>query len=614
MNKLVIRRAVARAIAAVGLGALASSLLSKTALASTPFTSFSFLATGASTPRSDPDRWADIFNVKDYGAKGDNTTDDYAAIQACFDAAFGPASSPHGNGGGYRNRAVYFPAGRYVVRTPLSVTAVWGGRIFGDGILSSSITFTGTIAPVSAEGWCPTLWLNGCNYTTIQGLSFSGPSDTTNHSTVCIWWGPDGANGGSSAHGNTIINIFTQNTSYGIIHGSTNSAANSENTYIGCNLNIHEIGMYLSGGNTLNFRMIGGGATTCSVAGIKTNNNATVPILENVAFDQNFCDVVLAAAGTAVLNGVRTESASFVQATSAIVMNCCIQNCIGGTVTASEAATTFSIVGSIAPNAPTGAILTVTSINSGTIQPTSIISGTGVTANSVVTSQLTGTPGGIGTYAVNLSQTVSAGTTISGTYGVLTVSNAGATIIRPGMVVYGSDGTNSLPASGLVQPTRVLSQLSGTPSGAGTYLLSATGTPGNISSTTFTVRPVFLNQIGASLATVIGCGSPYDAVLMGSNNSLLRVKNNAFLDQPLPGLSPDLLKFYFGSIPEYDVDCLGANVVANLPSTGLSSFKGCRMFVTDSNAAMTGNFGAVVAGSGSNAVPVTCDGTNWRIG
>lgn len=49
--------------------------------------------------------------------------------------------------------------------------------------------------------------------------------------------------------------------------------------------------------------------------------------------------------------------------------------------------------------------------------------------------------------------------------------------------------------------------------------------------------------------------------------------------------------------------------------SGLSSASGAgagtRAFVTDSNSAV---FNAVVAGGGSNKVPVVSDGTNWLIG
>ena len=47
--------------------------------------------------------------------------------------------------------------------------------------------------------------------------------------------------------------------------------------------------------------------------------------------------------------------------------------------------------------------------------------------------------------------------------------------------------------------------------------------------------------------------------------------------------------------------------VAQLPTVA----QGLRGMVTDSN---TTTFAAVVAGGGSNVVPVYCDGTNWRVG
>jgi len=56
-----------------------------------------------------------------------------------------------------------------------------------------------------------------------------------------------------------------------------------------------------------------------------------------------------------------------------------------------------------------------------------------------------------------------------------------------------------------------------------------------------------------------------------------------------------------------------AYTVAQLP-TASAALLGTRSVVTNSNAALTAGIGAVVAGGGSNVVPVFCDGTNWRIG
>lgn len=68
-----------------------------------------------------------------------------------------------------------------------------------------------------------------------------------------------------------------------------------------------------------------------------------------------------------------------------------------------------SVTGSIA-----GQILTVTVVGSGTLNVGNTITGTGVTAGTVILNQLTGTTGGVGTYTVSASQTV-ASTTITTT-------------------------------------------------------------------------------------------------------------------------------------------------------------------------------------------------------
>lgn len=50
---------------------------------------------------------------------------------------------------------------------------------------------------------------------------------------------------------------------------------------------------------------------------------------------------------------------------------------------------------------------------------------------------------------------------------------------------------------------------------------------------------------------------------------------------------------------------------ANLPA---ASVPGIRTFISDANLVALGNFGATVAGGGSNTVPVYSDGANWCIG
>jgi pectate lyase-like protein len=144
--------------AGVGLGALAS------------FTALAFRANGAATPRTTLDRLAGLINVKDFGAIGDGVRNDAPAIQAAFDAAFGPASSPHGTDA--RNRPVYFPAGWYKVNSQLVLTQVLGGHIYGDAPRSTKL-----IAGRSSIGSIITT--NGFENCRVENLGFE-----SNYATV----------------------------------------------------------------------------------------------------------------------------------------------------------------------------------------------------------------------------------------------------------------------------------------------------------------------------------------------------------------------------------------------------------------------------------------------
>lgn len=136
----------------------------------------------------------------------------------------------------------------------------------------------------------------------------------------------------------------------------------------------------------------------------------------------------------------------------------------GGTSTASTiAATTFSVTGSI-----TGNIATVTAVGSGTVVPGATISGTNVASGSVVVSQLIPllsgeATGGVGRYYVSIPEQSAASTTISGTYGLLTVG---------GTVVAGFAVNNVLAATGSVVAGTTITALGTGTGAAGTYIVN----------------------------------------------------------------------------------------------------------------------------------------------
>jgi len=77
--------------------------------------SSSVTATGSTTARTLANRFADVVNVKDFGAVGDGVADDTAAIQAALDSiptAYSPIANP---------ASIYFPNGQYNISSQLWV-------------------------------------------------------------------------------------------------------------------------------------------------------------------------------------------------------------------------------------------------------------------------------------------------------------------------------------------------------------------------------------------------------------------------------------------------------------------------------------------------------------
>ena len=145
----------------------------------------------------------------------------------------------------------------------------------------------------------------------------------------------------------------------------------------------------------------------------------------------------------------------------------------GASVTAAIAANSFT--GAVALNSVTGSIsgttLTVTAVASGTVLGTGLFlaggpSATPVDPSTQIVSQLSGTAGGVGTYQVSVSQTVTSGTITAGGAG-LTISAVTSGTLALGQTVTAGSYTGAIIGLG-----------TGT-GGTGTYVLDTAGTVGS---------------------------------------------------------------------------------------------------------------------------------------
>lgn len=132
-----------------------------------------------------------------------------------------------------------------------------------------------------------------------------------------------------------------------------------------------------------------------------------------------------------------------------------------GTLTGSIGSTTVTFSGSIAGN-----VLTIASITAGTMVAGAVLTGgTGIASNTTVVTQLTGTTGGVGTYAVNIGEQTVNTAALTGTYGILTVASVSTGTLGVGDVLSGTGG-------GGVTAGTYVSQLGTGTGGAGTYYVS----------------------------------------------------------------------------------------------------------------------------------------------
>jgi hypothetical protein len=210
--------------AGLGLGAVAL-LTTPRAKADVPFSSFAFQAEGAPTSRTMPKRLAEIKNVKDFGAVGDNSTDDTAAIQAAVNYAGGPYSSAS-------RGTIFFPTGIYRISAPITFELASGVRYirflgapgakllggFGDAMLKRSPN-----TPVATVCSVENLQLEN-NHPTSKGIMFhSCIGGKIVNCEISAWRGIETYNSQSiSIHSCSLIRSGSHNhaDSVGIVAGN----------------------------------------------------------------------------------------------------------------------------------------------------------------------------------------------------------------------------------------------------------------------------------------------------------------------------------------------------------------------------------------------------------
>ncbi len=131
-------------------------------------------------------------------------------------------------------------------------------------------------------------------------------------------------------------------------------------------------------------------------------------------------------------------------------------------MTGSIAAGAGSLTGSIADN-----LMTITVVGSGTVQIGGTITGTNVATGTVVTSQVSGTPNGVGVYTVTPPGQTVASTTLTEAHGVLTITAATTGTVHVGDTIVAGGGGNTASVAG----TTVTALGTGT-GGVGTYIVN----------------------------------------------------------------------------------------------------------------------------------------------
>jgi hypothetical protein len=402
--------------------------------------------------RTGNSKWSDVVSVKDFGAVGDDATAD------------GPALRSINAGMPFTGGRVHIPIGTYQMSADsgAGVAFTKAVSIRGDGALYSALR------PMSFSGTDRPLLISPNTTTDHEGTVLSGFSIGNPNSGAAGTWG-EGILFLTTTAGQNLARLIVENmriapgTSYGIWH--LNDAGNNVNGGMYCsvfrNLAIGGGGIKLE--NTGDSNQVVEVTSTGTLIGVDvthvtgascfavercniTNDGGSFKLSSGnrFRFIGNNCEnynagttaqndrslVNISGSATTIYSGLIQNG--LVSAFGSSDAEKCIRIANSQGVVVDSVTCLGGVANAVVTGSVTGTVLTVTAVTSGKLFPGRAISGTGITAGTIISSLGTGT-GGIGTYNLSASSAATGPITVtaSGMVGIHVTSAATNTIIKP---------------------------------------------------------------------------------------------------------------------------------------------------------------------------------------